>query len=78
MKVGEKKNCNQFNFGKGTCRFGAKCKFLHEKSDGSVPGKEEAYPLNKKAIAAIVASTIRKTAAHIHKKSKAKKEKAAI
>jgi hypothetical protein len=74
-KAGEKKHCNQFNFGKGTCRFGAKCRFLHEKSDGRSPGKEEAHSLNKKAIAAIVASTIRKTAAHIHKK-RVQKEKA--
>jgi hypothetical protein len=75
-KTGEKKHCNQFNFGKGTCRFGAKCRFSHDKSKGHLPGKDEAQPLSKKAIAAIVASTITKTAAHIHKK-RIQKEKAA-
>jgi hypothetical protein len=48
---------------------------LHEKSNGNSHGKEESASLNKKAIAAIVASTIRKTAAHIHKK-RVQKEKA--
>jgi hypothetical protein len=40
---GDKKHCHAFNFGKGTCRFGAKCRFLHEKSEGG--GKvERVYP----------------------------------
>ena len=74
LKEGEKKHCHQFNFGKGTCRFGAKCRFLHEKGDGKSPDNDERHGFNKKQIAAIIASTIRKTAAHIHKKSKASKE----
>jgi hypothetical protein len=74
FKEGEKKHRHQFNFGKGTCRFGAKCRFLHEKGDGKTPGNDDKHGFNKKQIAAIVASTIRKTAAHIHKKNKAAKE----
>ena len=74
FKEGEKKHCHAFNFGKGTCRFGAKCRFLHEKGDGKTPEGEDKHGFNKKQIAAIVASTIRKTAAHIHKKGKAAKE----
>ena len=31
---GEKKHCHAFNFGKGNCRFGAKCRYLHEKDGG--------------------------------------------
>jgi hypothetical protein len=73
-KTGDKKHCNQFNFRKGTSRFGAKCRFSHDKTDGHLPGKDEAQLLHKKAIAAIVAATIRKTAAHIQKKNKTQQE----
>ena len=70
---GGKKHCNQFNFGKGTCRFGAKCRFLHEKKNDADGDKDTGHQLNKKAVAAIVAATIRKTAAHIAKKNKKRK-----
>jgi hypothetical protein len=35
----DKKHSHAFNFGKGTCRYGAKCRFLHEK--GNKGGKEK-------------------------------------
>ncbi len=47
FKEGEKKHCHQFNFGKGTCRFGAKCRFLHEKGDGKTPDDGDKHGFNK-------------------------------
>jgi hypothetical protein len=35
----DKKFCNNYNFGKGTCRYGAKCRFIHEDRTGGGKGK---------------------------------------
>ena len=71
---GEKKPCRAFNFGKGTCRYGAKCHFLHDKGqgEGKVPGFS---PQQEKMVNAMVASAIKKTAKHIAKKAKTRKAK---
>ena len=37
-----KKHCHAFNFGKGNCRYGAKCRYLHEKGEGG--GKMKDLP----------------------------------
>jgi hypothetical protein len=73
---GEKKPCRAFNFGKGTCRYGAKCHFAHDKGlgDGKAPGFS---PQQEKMVNAMVASAIKKTAKHIAKKTKMQKAKAA-
>jgi hypothetical protein len=72
---GEKRPCRAFNFGKGTCRYGAKYHFLHDKQqgDGKAP---EFSPLQEKMVNAMVASAIKKTAKHIAKKAKVQKAKA--
>jgi len=72
---GEKRPCRAFNFGKGTCRYGAKCHFLHDKQqgDGKAP---EFSPQQEKMVNAMVASAIKKTAKHIAKKAKVQKAKA--
>ncbi len=58
-KVGEKKHCHAFNFGKGNCafnfgkgncRYGAKCRFSHDK-DGERNDKLQAFtPQQKKLV----------------------------
>jgi hypothetical protein len=73
--VKEKKHCHAFNFGKGHCRYGAKCHFEHDKNgkpDDGVPGFS---PQQKKLVSAMVASAIKKTAKHIAKKNKGSKGK---
>ena len=39
QRTGEKKHCWNYDFGKGSCRNGAKCNFLHEKGEGQGQGK---------------------------------------
>ncbi len=69
---GEKKPCRAFNFGKGNCRYGAKCHFSHDKGQGAnkLPGFS---PHQEKMVNAMVASAIKKTAKHIAKKAKTQK-----
>ena len=62
-----KKHCRAFNFGKGTCRYGAKCKFLHEVKNES---DSDFSPKQAKVVSAMVASAMKKTAAAIAKKNK--------
>jgi hypothetical protein len=70
----EKKHCKAFNFGKGNCRYGDKCKFLHEKrSSGLKDG--EFSPKQEKIVSAMVASAVKKTAILIAKKNKKEKQK---
>jgi hypothetical protein len=70
---GEKKPCRAFNFGKGNCRYGAKCHFSHDK--GQSANKIHGFsPQQEKMVNAMVASAIKKTAKHISKKVKAQKK----
>jgi hypothetical protein len=71
---GEKKPCRAFNFGKGNCRYGAKCHFSHDKGQGAnkIPGFS---PQQEKMVNAMVASAIKKTAKHIAKKAKMQRKK---
>jgi hypothetical protein len=43
----DRKNCHAFNFGKGTCRFGAKCRYLHEKGGGDAKAQAFTPEQNK-------------------------------
>ena len=72
LKDGEKKHCHAFNFGKGSCRYGAKCHFLHDK-DGGKGGKAEAFsPQQKKLVTALLSSAMKRTATAISKRNKKK------
>ena len=42
QKTDGKRDCRFFNFGKGTCRNGAKCNFLHDKKQGNGNAKDQA------------------------------------
>jgi hypothetical protein len=70
----EKKPCRAFNFGKGNCRYGDKCKFSHEKKKEDYKAGEFS-PQQEKIVSAMVASAVKKTAALISKKNKKKGEK---
>ena len=67
----EKKPCRAFNFGKGNCRYGDKCKFSHEKKKEDYKAGEFS-PQQEKIVSAMVASAVKKTAALISKKNKKK------
>ena len=61
---GEKKYCNAFNFGKGTCRYGAKCRFIHEDRTGSTgkgKGKGGFSEKQKKMVSTMVAAAVKKS-----------------
>ena len=77
-KGNDKKHCTFFNFGKGTCRFGAKCRFLHEDRTGGKGGKKgnDLTPSQNKLISSMVASTIKKKFKEAVKKSKELKKAA--
>ncbi len=66
----EKRYYHAFDFGKGNCRYGAKCRFDHDKN--GKPGAEVAgfSPQQKKLVSAMVASAVKNTAKHIAKKGK--------
>ena len=70
----DKKHCHAFDFGKGTCRFGAKCRYLHEKG-GSSAKAESFSPEQKKLITTLLSSAMKRTAAAIAKKNKQKEKK---
>ncbi len=70
----EKTPCRAFNFGKGNCRYGDKCKFSHEKKKENYKAGEFS-PQQEKIMSAMVASAVKKTAALISKKNKKKGEK---
>jgi hypothetical protein len=73
-KGNEVKHCHAFNFGKGTCRYGAKCHFAHDKKDGT----EKNHGFNasqEKIVSSMVASAIKRTATHIAKKTKQQSKK---
>jgi hypothetical protein len=56
----DKKHCHAFDFGKGTCRFGAKCRYLHEK--GSSGAKAEPFsPEQKKLVTTLLSSAMKRT-----------------
>ncbi len=74
FKEGEKKSCKVFNFGKGKCRFGAKCKFSHD-SKQSKAMEGGFSPKQNQMVKAMLASAIKQTAALISKKGKTKKQK---
>ena len=65
----EKKHCKAFNFGKGNCRYGDKCKFLHEKKKGG-PNDKDFTPKQEKMVKALLASAVKKTAVLISKRNK--------
>jgi hypothetical protein len=70
----DKKHCHAFAFGKGTCRFGAKCRYLHEKGGGG--DKAEPFsPEQKKLVTTLLSSAMKRTAAAIAKKNKQKEKK---
>ena len=71
---GEKKHCKAFNFGKGNCRYGDKCKFLHEKKQVNVDNGEFTRK-QAKIVTAMVASAVKKTAKLIAKKNKSDKSR---
>jgi hypothetical protein len=73
----DKKHCHAFDFGKGTCRFGAKCRYLHEKG-GSNAKAESFSPEQKKLITTLLSSAMKRTAAAIAKKNKQKEKKPKI
>jgi hypothetical protein len=70
----EKKHCHAFDFGKGTCRFGAKCRYLHEKGGGGARA-EPFSPEQKKLVTTLLSSAMKRTAAAIAKKNKQKEKK---
>ncbi len=45
----EKKHCHAFDFGRGTCRFGAECRYLHDKGSGDAKA-EPFSPEQKKLV----------------------------
>ena len=58
----EKKHCTFFNFGKGTCRYGAKCRFEHEDRTGGREKKGNNFnPAQQKLIATMVATAVKKS-----------------
>jgi hypothetical protein len=73
-KGNEKKPCTIYNFGKGNCRNGAKCNFLHDdKPAGNGGGKVKDFtPRQEKLISSMVASAFKKTVKAVAKKKKAK------
>jgi hypothetical protein len=71
---GEKKHCKAFNFGKGNCRYGYKCKFLHEKKKVK-SDVGDFTPKQAKIVTAMVASAVKKSASLIAKKNKSNKLK---
>ena len=77
----DKKHCHAFNFGKGNCRYGAKCHFLHEKNGQKGNEKNAKLPgftaEQNKLVTTLLSSAMKRTAAAIAKKSKkAKKNEA--
>ena len=70
IKKGEekgKKHCHAFNFGKGNCRYGAKCRYLHEKGEGG--GKLKGFtPEQQKLVSTLLSSAMKRTASAIAKK----------
>ena len=71
---GEKKHCHAFNFGKGNCRFGAKCRYLHEK-DGGGEKLKGFTPEQQKLVTTLLSSAMKRTASAIAKKNKKDKKK---
>ncbi len=73
----DKKHCHAFDFGKGTCRFGAKCRYLHEKGGGDA--KLAGFtPEQKKLVSTLLSSAMKRTASAIAKKNKQNKKKAKV
>ena len=79
QRTGEKKNCKFFNFGKGTCRNGAKCSFSHDRSESSSKpagkGKGGFDKKQKKSMASMVAAEFKKCTSKIAKEIKEKNKK---
>ena len=84
QKNDEKRNCRFFNFGKGTCRNGAKCNFLHDKKQGNGNAKEQANANDNKGggmfgkkqkqqLASMVATEFKKCTKELAKKIKKNK-----
>ena len=71
---GEKKHCHAFNFGKGSCRYGAKCRFLHEKSEGNDGKGVKFTPEQQKLVTTLLSSAMKRTASAIAKKNKKAKK----
>jgi hypothetical protein len=63
----DKKHCHAFDFGKGTCRFGAKCRYLQERGKGDA----KVEPL----VTTLLSSAMKRAAAAIAKKNKQKEKK---
>jgi hypothetical protein len=66
----DKKHCHAFDFGKGTCRFGAKCRYLHEKG-GSDAKLVSFSPEQKKLVSTLLSSAMKRTASAIARKKQA-------
>jgi hypothetical protein len=82
QRAGEKKHCWNFDFGKGSCRNGAKCNFLHEKGEGQGKGKGKGKggkgkydKKQRNQVATMVASELKKQTTKLAKKIKEKKNK---
>jgi hypothetical protein len=73
----DKKHCHAFDFEKGTCRFGAKCRYLHEKRSGDSKA-EPLSPEKKNLVTTLLSSAMKRTAAAIAKKNKKKEKKPKI
>jgi hypothetical protein len=74
-KNSEVKHCHVFNFGKGTCRYGAKCHFLHETKKDGADNNTGFNAAQEKLVSSMVASAIKRTATHIAKQSKQQNKK---
>ena len=74
VKEGDKKPCKAFNFGKGKCRYGAKCKFSHDTNQAKA--KEGSFsPKQNQMIQALVASAVKQTVTMMVKQKKAEQQK---
>jgi hypothetical protein len=74
-KVAEVKHCHAFNFGKGTCRYGAKCHFVHEVKKGGAEKDSGFTAAQEKLVSSMMASAIKRTATHIAKQGKQQNKK---
>ncbi len=77
-KEGAKRHCNAFNFGKGNCRYGAKCHFSHDK-EGEKDSKIQAFsPQQSKLVSTLLSAAMKRTASAIAKKNKQNRKKVKV
>jgi hypothetical protein len=68
-----KKHCRAFNVGKGNCRYGAKCRYLHEKDEGG--GKMKGFTPEQQKLVSTLLSSAMKRAASAKRKSRLQQRK---